>query len=201
MPNRSTFTNPKVIVIIPRGGFVKRLALSVLCVLAFGFSAFASEATDTSAMGGSAVGTSAMYDRETDPRTDPRTDRDSERETERSDMSVPEGQRDIANAQQRGKGVNYLEVQDAVVSKLLPDDTQGRPHQKWVVSLANGRSLLSVYNADMGERIPLKVGDTVSMGGQYIWDRSGGLIHWLHHDPKGRRPDGWVELNGVVYGK
>lgn len=174
---------------------MKRLALSVLCVLGFGLNSFACEATAENA----AVNTAdqSVLEQTYAARAEFRAGRN----TGGGDLSVPEGQRDVADAQQRGKGVNYLEVHGAVVSKILPDDTQGRPHQKWVVALANGRTLLSVYNSDMGERIPLKVGDTVSMGGQYIWDRSGGLIHWLHHDPKGRRPDGWVELNGVVYGK
>lgn len=174
---------------------MKRLALSVLCILNFGMNAFACETTAEDKVINKAeqpvleqASTTHEFRAERDNRVT-------------SDLSIPEGQRDITDAQQRGKGANYLEVRDAVVSKILPDDTQGRPHQKWVVSLANGRSLLSVYNSDMGERIPVNVGDTISMGGQYIWDRSGGLIHWLHHDPKGRRPDGWVELNGVVYGK
>lgn len=114
---------------------------------------------------------------------------------------IPPGQRDIIAAQAAGRGVNYLEVHDVQVSRLLPDDMQGRRHQKWIVRLANGASLLAVYNSDMGDRVPLKVGDTVSMGGQYIWDKGGGLIHWLHEDPKHRRPDGWVEVNGVRYGQ
>lgn len=114
--------------------------------------------------------------------------------------AIPEGQQEIIAAQERGKGLNFVEVQDAEVIRILPDDTQGRRHQKWMVQLANGSNLLAVYNSDMSERIPLKEGDVVSMGGQYIWDRGGGLIHWLHEDPRNRRPDGYVELNGVRYG-
>lgn len=115
--------------------------------------------------------------------------------------SVPEGQKALIDAQNSGRGLNFVEVQSTVVSELLPDDVTGRPHQKWVVTLANNRKLMAVYNSDMGDRIPLKVGEVVSMAGQYIWDRSGGLIHWLHKDPRGRRPDGWVEVGGVKYGQ
>ena len=31
----------------------------------------------------------------------------------------------------------------------------------------------------------VKVGDTVSFFGEYVWNEQGGLIHWTHHDPAG----------------
>jgi hypothetical protein len=57
----------------------------------------------------------------------------------------------------------------------------------------------AVYNLDMCERVPLKVGDIISMGGQFIWTNQGALLHWLHFDPRQNRRDGYVELNGKVY--
>jgi hypothetical protein len=114
--------------------------------------------------------------------------------------NVPDGQRDIIAAQESGHGVDYVEVSEVTVTQILPDDTQGSKHQKWVVQLANGRSLLSVYNMSICERVPVKVGDVISMGGQYIWDKGGGLIHWIHEDPRGHRKNGFVEINGQRYG-
>jgi hypothetical protein len=116
------------------------------------------------------------------------------------DQSLPAGQRALAAAIQSRRGVNFIEVQDAKVIDVLPDDLVGSQHQKWVVELENGATILSVFNLDICERVPLKIGDRVSMGGQFIWDKGGGLIHWIHKDPRGNRPDGYVELNGVRYG-
>lgn len=95
--------------------------------------------------------------------------------------------------------VDFVEGGGMVVVKLLPDDRNGLEHQKWVVRLSNGETMQAVYNLDMCEYVPLKVGDVVSMGGQFIWTNQGALLHWLHYDPRQNRPDGYVEVNGKVY--
>jgi hypothetical protein len=117
------------------------------------------------------------------------------------DQGIPEGQRELIDAQQSGRGLDYVEVREVTVTQVLPDDLKGSKHQKWIVQLANGRSLLSVYNISICERVPVKVGDVVSMAGQYIWDKGGGLIHWIHQDPRGSRKDGYVEVGGNRYGR
>jgi hypothetical protein len=111
-----------------------------------------------------------------------------------------DGQAQIDEAQRSRRGINFVEVKGVTVAKTLPDDNKGLRHQKWIVTLNNGSQMMGVYNIDLGEHIPLKEGDVINMAGQYIWDRGGGLLHWLHADPKGRRPDGYVEVNGVRYG-
>jgi hypothetical protein len=35
--------------------------------------------------------------------------------------------------------------------------------------------------------------------GQYEWNTQGGILHWTHHDPSGRRPWGWLQHLGVTY--
>ncbi len=107
----------------------------------------------------------------------------------------------IVQAMQNQDRVNFVEGANMVVTKLLPDDTQGLQHQKWIVRLSNGTTMQAVYNTDMCPRVPVKVGDVVSMGGQFIWTGGGGLLHWLHKDPRGSRPDGYVFLNGQFYCK
>ncbi len=108
---------------------------------------------------------------------------------------------EILKAMNNRKQVNFVEGSDLEVIKILPDDTSGLEHQKWTVKLSDGRTMQAIYNLDMCERVPLKVGDVVAMGGQFIWTNQGGILHWLHHDPKGRRPDGYVELNGKFFCK
>jgi|GEM_PF-4784556 len=101
------------------------------------------------------------------------------------------------NSHQR---VDYVEAGNLVVTELLPDDTKGLPHQKWQAKLSDGDIITVVYNSDMGQRVPVQVGDHFGVGGQYIPTGRTGIIHWVHADPQHRRPDGYVYFNGVVYG-
>jgi hypothetical protein len=45
----------------------------------------------------------------------------------------------------------------------------------------------------------LERGDEVRFRGQYEWNERGGVIHWTHHDPDGRRPGGWLRHDGATY--
>ncbi|QDK37045.1 DUF3465 domain-containing protein [Bdellovibrio sp. NC01] len=113
------------------------------------------------------------------------------------------GDADIVRAVNAQKRVNFVEGSGMVVIKVLPDDNEGLKHQKWIVRLSNGKQMQAVYNSDedLCPRIPIKVGDVVAMGGMFLWTNQGGLLHWLHHDPRGNRPDGYVQLNGKFYCK
>jgi Protein of unknown function (DUF3465) len=86
------------------------------------------------------------------------------------------------------------------VIKLLSDDTKGSRHQRFILRLASGRTLLISHNIDLAPRIDtLKVGDHVEFFGEYEWNDKGGLIHWTHDDPQGRHVDGWVKHQGKAY--
>lgn len=85
------------------------------------------------------------------------------------------------------------------VQRILSDDNEGSRHQRFIVRLSTGRTLLVAHNIDLADRVPLRLGDTVSLRGEYEWNDQGGLIHWTHHDPAGERPGGWVEHAGRRY--
>jgi len=96
-----------------------------------------------------------------------------------------------SDVQVRGQGV---------VIKLLPDDTQGSRHQKFILRLASGQTLLVAHNIDLAPRIDaLRVTDYVGFYGEYEWNNQGGVLHWTHHDPQGRHLDGWLSHNGKIY--
>lgn len=87
-----------------------------------------------------------------------------------------------------------------VVSKVLPDDNQGSRHQRFIVRLAGGDTVLIAHNIDLAPRVaPLDAGDTVSFAGEYVWNPQGGVVHWTHHDPRGKHPGGWIRRDGRIF--
>jgi hypothetical protein len=89
---------------------------------------------------------------------------------------------------------------EGVVVKILPDDNDGHRHQRFILRLPNGKTLLVAHNIDLAPRIPrLRRGERVRFVGEYIHNPKGGLIHWTHHDPSGRTPGGWLEVRGKRY--
>jgi hypothetical protein len=86
------------------------------------------------------------------------------------------------------------------VKRLLPDDTRGSPHQRFLLLLASGHTLLIAHNTELAPRVEgLSVGAEVSLQGEYEWNDKGGVVHWTHHDPDGRRQGGWIEFAGRRY--
>lgn len=94
-----------------------------------------------------------------------------------------------------------VEVQGAgTVTAILPDDREGRPHQRFIVRLDSGRTVLVAHNVDVAPRITsLRSGDAISFRGEYVWNPKGGVIHWTHRDPAGHHEEGWLDHNGRRY--
>jgi len=87
-----------------------------------------------------------------------------------------------------------------VVVKLLPDDHSGSRHQKFIIKLSSGQTLLIAHNIDLAPKISsLREGDSVHFFGEYEWNEKGGIIHWTHRDPNGSHVDGWLEHQGKRY--
>ena len=86
------------------------------------------------------------------------------------------------------------------VIKLLPDDNKGSRHQRFLLRLDSGRTLLISHNIDLAPRIEsIQPGDTVEFNGEYEWNAKGGLVHWTHHDPKNQHEAGWLRHQGRTY--
>jgi len=89
---------------------------------------------------------------------------------------------------------------EGVVTKILDDDNDGSRHQRFILRLASGHTLLVAHNIDLAPRIAsLSPGDTVTFNGAYEWNEKGGLIHWTHRDPNGQHEAGWLKHNDETY--
>lgn len=82
----------------------------------------------------------------------------------------------------------------ARVKKLLPDDNVGSRHQRFLLAV-DGGTVLVAHNIDLAPRAPVRTGGLVGFRGEFVWNDKGGVLHWTHHDPKGR-PGGWLEVEG-----
>ena len=86
------------------------------------------------------------------------------------------------------------------IARILPDDTEGSRHQRFILEVGQAQTLLISHNIDLAPRVDdIREGDTIRFRGQYEWNERGGVVHWTHHDPNGRRPGGWIRHRGRDY--
>ncbi len=96
-----------------------------------------------------------------------------------------------SNVQVQGSGT---------VIRILKDDNKGSRHQKFILRLSSGQTLLIAHNIDLAPRInSISNGDVVQFYGEYEWNNKGGVVHWTHRDPNGHHVGGWLKHNGSTY--
>ena len=97
--------------------------------------------------------------------------------------------------------LNDVQVRGSgIVTRLLEDDEEGSRHQKFILELDSGQTLLIAHNIDLAPRInSLQEGDRIEFYGEYEWNPQGGVVHWTHHDPDGHHPGGWIKHEGNTY--
>jgi hypothetical protein len=87
-----------------------------------------------------------------------------------------------------------------VIAKVLRDDTQGTRHQRFIVRLPAGQTVLIAYNFDIAPHIEgLRADAPIEFVGEYAWNPQGGIVHWTHHDPGGHHLAGWIQYGGRQY--
>ncbi|WOV91743.1 MAG: DUF3465 domain-containing protein [Candidatus Zeuxoniibacter abyssi] len=113
-------------------------------------------------------------------------------ESIQSDQAITEAyQNQLSNIQISGSGK---------VIRILSDDNKGSRHQRFILLLSSGQTLLVAHNIDLAPKIStLQKGDVVQFFGEYKWNSKGGVIHWTHQDPDGRHISGWLKHKGLKY--
>jgi len=91
----------------------------------------------------------------------------------------------------------WVEV-TGTVDRVLPDDVEGDRHQRFILRLPSGQTLLVVHNLDLAPRAPVERDSRATVHGEYEWNEQGGVVHWTHHDPAGRRSGGWIRVGERV---
>jgi hypothetical protein len=105
----------------------------------------------------------------------------------------------IARAFQNRESDVLVEGRGEVV-RVLADDNDGSRHQRFILRLSSGQTLLVAHNIDLAPRLAgLKAGDEVEFFGEYEWNEQGGVLHWTHKDPRGTHPAGWLRYRGETY--
>jgi hypothetical protein len=105
----------------------------------------------------------------------------------------------LAQAFQQRQGNLQVQGMGAVI-KVLPDDRDGSRHQRFILKLDSGQTILVAHNIDLAPRIDsLATGDSVEFFGEYEWNARGGVIHWTHDDPRGQHTPGWLKHSGRIY--
>ena len=89
---------------------------------------------------------------------------------------------------------------EGTVTRVLSDDNDDSRHQRFVLEIAPGQTILVAHNIDLAPRVAvISVGDRVEFYGVYEWNERGGVIHWTHHDPRGQHVGGWLKHRGQTY--
>ena len=124
-----------------------------------------------------------------------------ERALERSTSTQREHRADDAVDRAFAARNSNIQVEgQGVVSKILKDDNDGSRHQRFILKLPSGLTLLVAHNIDLAPRLDaLREGDVVRFYGEYEWNTKGGVLHWTHHDPGARHVGGWLEHQGRRY--
>lgn len=112
---------------------------------------------------------------------------------------IPEpGIKTLARAYASQQSGMVVEVQGNV-TRLLMDGGDTAREQTFIIEAVNGQVLLVTHNLVDSKKVPVAIGDMVSVRGEYRWSERGGSLLWTTRD-KGPNPrHGWIEHKGDRY--
>lgn len=87
----------------------------------------------------------------------------------------------------------------APIKKMLREEDYREPHQRFLLMLSNGTTVLVANDLQYGTYAPVQEGNVVRIHGEYIWNERGGVLHWTHKSDEPRHESGYIDFNGMRY--
>lgn len=87
----------------------------------------------------------------------------------------------------------------APIKKMLREEDYREPHQRFLLILSNGTTVLVANDLQYGTYAPVQAGNVVRIHGEYIWNERGGVLHWTHKSDEPRHESGYIDFNGMRY--
>ncbi|MEM7576451.1 MAG: DUF3465 domain-containing protein [Planctomycetota bacterium] len=117
----------------------------------------------------------------------------------RFELPGPDDVHPITRLQRQG-ATNTPVTGSGVIVKVLSDDNEGSRHQRFLVDLYDGHTIKISHNIDLAPRVPNpREGDELTFKGDFEANELGGVVHWTHHDPRGRHEPGYLIYKGQKY--
>jgi len=107
----------------------------------------------------------------------------------------------ICSLYSSGQGGVEVIGQGTVLAVLGTREGRSGQHEGFLLRLHQQCDLMVRVetNVDITGPVPVRDGEIVTVKGQFENDPMGGVIHWTHHDPRGRHVSGYVEAGGKLY--
>ena len=100
----------------------------------------------------------------------------------------------------RKKTSGLIVIVEGRVQRVLSDNLIGSRHQRFILRVSTGETLLIAHNIDIAPRIEdLEVESEITVKGEYEWNELGGLIHWTHTSEDDQHEPGWILYRGITY--
>jgi hypothetical protein len=99
----------------------------------------------------------------------------------------------------RYRQTGFMAEVDGTVARILMDDKEDQRNQKFTIRLTNGQMVLVIHDQEAAGRVPVSVGDTVLVRGEYVWTETGGTLRHTQRDYSARRLHGWIDHQGERY--
>jgi hypothetical protein len=103
----------------------------------------------------------------------------------------------VASAMAAGATVEVT-VQGHVAALLADGNGSDGPHQRFRLDLGGGVVVEVDHNLSLAPRVPLQVGESVTLHGEFAPDPGHPVIHYTHH-ATGRHQGGWITAGGQTY--
>jgi hypothetical protein len=117
---------------------------------------------------------------------------------QREPATAETGAAAIVEAFENERSGVWVEAEGEIVH-LLPDDKKPPRHQNFLIEIAPNHTVKISHNVDLAPRAPIRKGQRIRFRGRYEYNAKGGVVHWTHRDPRGRKTGGRLEYEGKTY--